>query len=146
MNKRQKGLAQFLIPRGNAAKLFEVVKESFDLLASLIEVFLIVERGCPVALWRDHRDHILLEEVLSDAITIIPLVHDGRGERRVRRHLGEHGRKDGTLMTVPCRQDERDARALIATAGMDVGGQAASRAPQSLCGLPAVLFNAPAAC
>jgi hypothetical protein len=26
MNKRQKGLAQFLIPRGNAPKLFEVIK------------------------------------------------------------------------------------------------------------------------
>ena len=33
MNKRQKGLAQFLIPRGNASKLFEVIKEPFDLLA-----------------------------------------------------------------------------------------------------------------
>ena len=29
MNKRQKGLAQFLIPRGNASKLFEVIKEPF---------------------------------------------------------------------------------------------------------------------
>jgi len=33
MNQRQKGLAQFLIPRGNAPKLFEVIKEPFDLLA-----------------------------------------------------------------------------------------------------------------
>ena len=32
MNKRQKGLAQFLIPRGNASKLFEVMKEPFYLL------------------------------------------------------------------------------------------------------------------
>ena len=33
MNERQKGLAQFLIPCGNAAKLFEVVEEPFHLLA-----------------------------------------------------------------------------------------------------------------
>ena len=33
MNQRQKGLAQFLIPRSNAAKLFEGVEESFYLLA-----------------------------------------------------------------------------------------------------------------
>ena len=32
MNECQKGLAQFLIPRGNASKLFEVIKEPFDLL------------------------------------------------------------------------------------------------------------------
>ena len=33
MNEGQKGLAQFLIPCGNASKLFEVVEEPFDLLA-----------------------------------------------------------------------------------------------------------------
>jgi hypothetical protein len=33
MNKRQKGLAQFLIPRGNASTLFEVIQEPFHLLA-----------------------------------------------------------------------------------------------------------------
>ena len=33
MNKSQKGLAQFLIPRGNTSELFEVVEEPFDLLA-----------------------------------------------------------------------------------------------------------------
>jgi hypothetical protein len=41
MNKRQKGLAQLLIPRGNASTLFEVMKEPFHLLASLREVFII---------------------------------------------------------------------------------------------------------
>ena len=32
MNQSQKGLAQFLIPRGNASKLLEVVAEPFSLL------------------------------------------------------------------------------------------------------------------
>jgi hypothetical protein len=35
MNKSQKGMTQFLIPGGNAAKLFEFVEEPFHLLASL---------------------------------------------------------------------------------------------------------------
>lgn len=33
MNQCQKGMAQFLIARGNASKLFEFVEEPFDLLA-----------------------------------------------------------------------------------------------------------------
>ncbi len=33
MNYSQKGLTQFLIPCGNASKLFEVVEEPFHLLA-----------------------------------------------------------------------------------------------------------------
>jgi hypothetical protein len=33
MNKRQKGPAQFVIPRGNTAKLLEVIEEPFHFLA-----------------------------------------------------------------------------------------------------------------
>jgi len=82
----------------------------------------------------------MLEEVLSDVITVIGLIHNGMGQRWLWRHLREHGLKDRTLMTMPRREDEGDARAFIATAGMDVGRQAAPRAAQSLCGLATVFF------
>src|SRR5215510_7203480 len=86
------------------------------------------------------------DELLSDASTVIPLVHHRMGERRLCRHLGKDGRKDGTFMTVLRRQDDRNAGAFIATAGMDFRGQTTPRATQSLCGLAAVFFKAPAAC
>jgi hypothetical protein len=85
-------------------------------------------------------------ELLSDAIAVIPLVHNRMGQRWLWWHLGEHRRKDGTLMTLACREDYGDASAFIATAGMDFGGPAAPRAAQSLCSVAAVFFNAPAAC
>ena len=88
----------------------------------------------------------MLDEVLSDIMTVIGLVHNGMGQRWLWRHLREHGLKHGTLMTLPCCQDDGDAGAFIATARMDFGGQAAPRAAQSLCGVPTVFFNAPAAC
>ena len=50
MNKSQKGLAQFLISRGNAAKLFEVVEKPFHLLTEFVEVFILVERLSTMAL------------------------------------------------------------------------------------------------
>ena len=83
----------------------------------------------------------MLDELLSDDITIISLVHNGMGQRLLRRYLRKHGRKDRAFMPVPCRQDDRNAGAFIATARMDFGGQAAPRAAQSLCGLPAVFFS-----
>src|SRR5215468_7518734 len=86
------------------------------------------------------------DEVLSDATPVLPLVHNRMGERWLGRHRRPHGRKDGTCMTVPGRQDTCNAGAFIATAGMACGRQAAPRAAQSLCGLPAVFFTAPAAC
>jgi len=99
-----------------------------------------------MALWRYHRHDVLRHEWLSDAIAVIPLVHNRMGQRRLRRHLREHGLKDRTLMTVPRREDYGDASAFIATAGMDFGGPAAPRAAQSLGGVATVFFNAPAAC
>src|SRR5262249_51761295 len=146
MNKCQEGLAQFLIPRGNASKLFEIIKEPFDLLPQLIEMFIIVYRCDAIALGRYDRDNVMHEELLADVIAVIALVHNRMGQRWLGWHLGEHRLKDGTLMTVTGRQDDRDASAFIATAGMDFGRPAAPRAAQSLCGGATVFFNPPAAC
>ena len=88
----------------------------------------------------------MLDEVLSDGMTVIGLGHKGMGQRWLWRHLGKHGLKHRALMTVPCCQDDRDAGALIATARMAFGGPAAPRAAQSLGGVATVFFNAPAAC
>jgi len=99
-----------------------------------------------MALGRYHRHAGMRDARLSDAITVIPLVHDRMGQRPLRRPLREHGRKDRTRMPVPRREDEGDARAFIATAGMDLGRPAAPRAAPSLGGLATVFFHAPAAC
>jgi hypothetical protein len=146
MNKCQKGLAQFLIPCRNTAKLFELIEEPFHLLAYLVEGCIIVARGAPIALGRYHWHDVPRDQVLSDAIAIIPFVHNCMGQNGLRRHLRAHGLKDRTLMTVPGRQDDGNASAFIAAPRVDFGGQAAPRAAQSLCGWTAVFFNAPAAC
>jgi hypothetical protein len=75
-----------------------------------------------MALWRYHRHDVLRDEWLSEAIAVLPRVHHRMGQRRLRRHLRAHGRQDRTLMTVPRREDYGDARACLATAGMDLGG------------------------
>src|ERR1041384_348059 len=55
-------------------------------------------------------------------------LNNGMSQRWLWRHLREHGLKHGTLMTLACGQDDRDAGAFIATARMDFGGPAAPRA------------------
>jgi hypothetical protein len=141
MNQSQKGLAQWLIPRGNAAKLLEVVAEPCHLLTSLVEGCIIVQRYYAIALWWSHRHHVMPDEGLTDGMTVIGLVHHGMGQRWLWRHLRAHGLTHGTLMTVPCGPDDGDAGACIATARRDVGGQAAPSAAQSLCRLPPVVFS-----
>jgi hypothetical protein len=62
------------------------------------------------------------EELFSDALAVIPLIHNGMAQRRRGRHLRKHGLKGGALMALPCRQNYCDAGAFIATAGMDFSG------------------------
>ena len=146
MSKCQKSLAQFLIARGNAAQLFQVVKESFDCFSHLVQIAIVVDHRRPVTLGRDDRDHGLPGQCGANVIAIIGLVHDGMGERMCGRPLNPHRVEDGTPMALALRQHQRDPVPFIDTAGMDCGGQAPATAAQSLCGLPAVFFNAPAAC
>ena len=104
MNQSQKGLAQLLIPGRNAAKLFELVEKSFHLLASLLEVVLIVDSGYPIALGGYHWHDVMGTEWLAAALTLIALVHNRMGQRWRGRHLCEPPRKDGPCMTVACRE------------------------------------------
>jgi hypothetical protein len=64
----------------------------------------------------------MLDEVLSDVMTVIGLVPNGMGQRWLWRHLGTHGRKHGARMTWPCCQDDGDAGAFIKTARMNFDG------------------------
>jgi hypothetical protein len=106
---------------------------------------ILVSRGRTVALRRYHRHQALRCEVRSDLITVIRFVHDGMRQLRCLRHLGQYGLQDGALMPLPLGEHQSDTGVFAYTASMDFGGQAASRAAQSLCGLPAVFCNAPAA-
>jgi hypothetical protein len=146
MQKRQKGLAQLLRPCGHAATWFQGIAAPFPLLASLVEGCIIVERRGPIALGRYHRPNVLREEGLAEAMAVIPCIPNRMGQRGRGRPLRHHRLKDGGLMPVPCREDYRAPGAFIATAGMDVGGEASPRTAQSLCGVSPVFFNAPAAC
>jgi hypothetical protein len=146
MNKSKKGMAQFLIARCNASKLFEFIEESFDLLTESVEVLIIVYMYSTVALGRDDRDNVTLAELLSDIIAVITLIHDRMRQLLLLRHLRKHGFKHWALMTLSFCEHKSNTGVFIYTAGMDFGGQTTPRASQSLCGVPPFFFNAPAAC
>jgi len=67
-----------------------------------------------MALVRYHRHNILRAELLVNGIAVIPLLPNRMRQRGLGRPLRQHRRKDGALMTVPCREDYGDAGAFIA--------------------------------
>jgi hypothetical protein len=89
--------------------LFEAVKKPFHLLAQLVEVFIIAYLCCPVVLGGYDRHNVMRDEVLSDAVAVIALVHNRMCEWLLRRYLRKHGLKDRTLMPLAGCEDERDA-------------------------------------
>jgi hypothetical protein len=93
-----------------------------------------------MALGRSHRHDGRCDALLADASAVLPLVPHRRGQRLLRRPLRAHGRTDRRRMTVPRREDAGDARACIATAGLDVARPAAPRAAPSRGGVAAVFF------
>ena len=107
---------------------------------------IIVDSSGPIAPRWYHWDDVLRQEMLADGLAIIAFIHNRMGQRWLGGHLREHHLKDGTLMTLACGQDDRDAGAFIAAACVNFGGEAPSRAAQSLGGVATVFFNAPAAC
>ena len=87
-----------------------------------MELCIISERFCPIALGGYDRHNILREELGADAIAVIALVHNCMGQRRCWRYLGKHRLKSRALMTLPGGEDYGNAGAFVATARMDFGG------------------------
>ena len=83
---------------------------------------------------------------VSDGITVIPFIHHGVFKSMVHRELCKHLIASRHITAFTSGQPDSDPGRLIDTAGVDVGGKAPARTSPSLCRLPAVFFNAPAAC
>jgi hypothetical protein len=94
-----------------------------------------------MALGRYHRHHVLREQLLSDTLAGLPLVHKRMRQRRLGRHLAwaHTASKTGRSCQGPAVRTH--ATPSLATASLDLGGPAAPRAAQSLCGLAAVFLT-----
>jgi hypothetical protein len=82
----------------------------------------------------------------SDVITVIPFLPHGVFQSMVRRKLRQHCVKSRHLTLFSSGEHASAPARLMYTARVDFGGKAPPRTSQSLCGLPAVFFHAPAAC
>jgi hypothetical protein len=99
-----------------------------------------------MALWRYDRIEAVFLSYLPAVMTIITFIHHGIFPLRRSGELRAHVVKPRHVMALSSRQHDGYACLFIDTSSVDFGGKAPPRTSQSLCGLAAVFFNAPAAC
>src|SRR6185437_3286482 len=141
MNKSEEVPGRLLVPGGDPSVLLEQVDEPLDLLAFLVQMFVIIARHFPVLLGRDHRLRPLPLRRRHDRVAVERLVGNER-PRLVPLHqwLGL-----GDVRLLAPRQDELDRVAQSAHEDVDLRAEPATGAAQRLI-VVYPFFSAPAAC
>ena len=146
MNKRQERPVELVVSRGNATELFELVEQPLDLLSHFVLLGIVMNHLASIRSGRDNGLNPQRCQKSADGIAVVCLVHDHRHHSRQRRHPLPHRLEPRRIVTLSPTQLERYAGAFVDAGGVQLGGQSAPRATQSLGRLSAVFFKAPAAC
>ena len=144
MDSRKEGFAQFVVARGNAAEVFELIEKTFDAVALAIARLVIGEFLTASADGGNHRFDAIVVQALADAIGVVAFIERCGLQNIVGQETVIQAFKLPAIMRVPGAQVERDAAVFINRGRMDFGGKSPARPPQSLLGT--LFFGAPAAC
>src|SRR6185437_13443057 len=128
MNKSEEVPGRLLVPGRDPPVLLEQVDKPLDLLAILVQMFVIIARHLPVLLRRDHRLGTLPLRGRHDRIAVVRLVPEERP-----RLVPFHQRLGlGHVGFLAPRQEELDRVAQGVHEDMDLGAEAAPRTAQCL--------------
>ena len=133
---------QLVVSRGDAAELFELVKEALDDVALFIEVDVVGTLDFAVSFWRDDGLCAGLGDRLDKMIGIIALVGNGGA----RSDAVDKIMREGDVVALPGRPDQADRVAQRIASGVDFGAQPAPRPAEALGICPPFCLRAPAAC
>ena len=130
----------FLVARGDAAKVFDVVEEPLDEIAFCIKRIVAVALNLAVRLWWNHNRDAAPFQAVNKAVRIIPLV----GQQGLRRNVGGEplSLRDVVNLTLGERHLQWIAESVCHD--MDFCRQPTARTAYGL--IATVFFCAPALC
>lgn len=108
------------------AGVLDLVEEPFDEIALPIQDFAVAARHAPASGRRNAGPDAPLAQVLAKPVSIVGLVADEAAVGRKSLDEGGHGRE---IVRLPGCQGQCNRQAATIDHGMDLGGQAAARAP-----------------
>ncbi len=116
---------------GDASPVLELVEEALDQIAPLVFLGIVRRRVLAVSLGGDDGLDLGLRQLLANSVGIVALVGQQRFDL-----VGDHPQQWREALDVVClsaRQDEAERAAFGVTAGMELGGEAATRSTKRLC-------------
>ena len=130
---------EFVVARGDGAKVFEFIEEALDEIALAIECEVAGPWRLAVGLWWNHRSNVALSERVEQRVGVVGLItNQGMRIGIVEQQLGA-----SQIVGLPRREPHLDRIAEGIDEGVDFGGQSAARSADRLL---AVFFRAPALC
>ncbi len=108
------------------AGVLDLVEEPFDEIALPIQDLAVAARHAPASSGRNAGPDASLAQVLAKPVGIVGLVADEAAVGRKSLDEGWYGRE---IVRLPGCQSQCDRQAAAIDHGMDLGGQAAARAP-----------------
>jgi len=133
---------EFLIARGDSAKLLDFVEQAFDFVALLVAFLIVDDDIQAVSLGRDDRGDAFGIELGADGIAVIGLVHSRLLDAGARINGLEHRFADRRISPLSCRNADGYRVGFGSTQGVDFRRQSAAGAAD---GLIAFFLAAPAA-
>jgi len=139
LNSGEEISGEFIVARGDGAKVLELVEEALDEVAFAVEREVAVPRDLAIGFWRDHRTDLPPLESLDQQIGVVSLVPDQSPGIDV----FDQRLRASQIVGLPGREPQLDGVAEGVDQRVDFGRQSA---PGSADRLLAVFFSAPALC
>jgi len=139
MNKRQKGLGEFVVSRGNTSELLETSKETLDQIALAVKMGIEMARGGAIGTRRYNGLGSRGLDLGDEVVGVVPFV----GNHRLGRQLVDEIRGVLDIGDLPRRENHSLRIAQSIDRHMQLGGQTAARSTDFL---TSRFFWAPAEC
>ena len=139
MNKRQEGLGEFVVARGDASEMLEPCKETLDQIASAIEMPIELARCQAIGSGWYHRCGASRFDPRHEMVGVVSLV----GHHGLPRQILDQRRGTIDIRNLPSREDDAQWIPQGIDGNVQFGGQSAARATDFL---TPRFFWAPAEC
>lgn len=132
MNEGEEGPVEFFVAGGNPAELLELIEKAFHAIALPVNIPVIRKEYFAIGLGRYNRLDAILKKPVTNSVGIIAPVQSRRFEHVLRIKRLVKRLKGAAIGNIASTQDQGGAPIFVQAGRVNLGGQAPTRASQSL--------------
>ena len=132
---------QFFKSRKEPSVMFDFIEETFDQMPLFVPMLVVLALFFTIFTSWNHSLSLYFRNLLQEIVRIVGTVRNCALKFKARYQLFRHS----DVMSLTSRQSKTQRVSQPIYTGVDFGAEPASTAPESLCGLASLFFEAPAA-